>query len=152
MPMLDPTQLIPSDQTQADFPDEPTHLELQILKLKFEEGKSYATVFVTTFTVYLAINAGLSKYSFEPNVVPTTPLFLSIVGTATSALYVAVSIFKRSIWHNLASDIDGLNKRLGRPLISRRFLILRYMSISTGAFSLFAFMGWIILFARFVRR
>jgi len=150
--MLDPTQLIPSDHTEADVTDETAQPELQILKLKFEEGKSYATIFVTTFTVYLAINAGLLKYSFEPNVVPTTPLFLSIVGIATSALYVAVSIFKRSIWHNLASDIDSLNERLGRPLISKQFLILRYMSISTGAFSSFAFVGWIILFARFVRR
>src|SRR5437763_5718392 len=137
MPMLDPNQFIPSDQPPSDFPDDPAYTDLHILKLKFEEGKSYATIFVTTFTVYLAINAGLLKYSFEPNVVATVPIFLSIVGVATSALYVAVSVFKRSIWHNLARDIDGLNQRLGQPLLSKQFLILRYMSISTGAFSLF---------------
>ena len=116
-------------------PQETTLLE--ILKQKFEEAKSYATIFVTTFTVYLAINGALLRYSFEKISPPTIPIILSIVGIATSALYVAVSIFKKFIRDSLARDIDHLNQLLGSPLVSKQFSGLSYISVSTGTFSFF---------------
>lgn len=123
---------------------------LEILKQKFDEAKSYATIFVTTFTVYLAINGALLRYSFEKDIAPTIPIILSIVGIATSALYVAVSIFKKFIRDNLARDIDHLNQLLGSPLVSKQFSGLRYISISIGTFSSFALIGWTLLFIRFI--
>ncbi|MCA1592798.1 MAG: hypothetical protein LC754_09145 [Acidobacteria bacterium] len=143
-------------QPQSDMkeslinPQESTVLE--ILKQKFEEGKSYATISVTTFTVYLAINGVLLKYSLDKDIAPAIPIVLSIVGIATSTLYVAVSIFVKFVRDNLARDIDHLNQRLGNPLISKQFSGLSYISISTGTFSFFGLVGWILLLVRFIRR
>lgn len=129
-------------------PQETTLLE--ILKQKFEEAKSYATIFVTTFTVYLAINGALLRYSFEKDIAPSIPIILSIVGIATSALYVAVSIFKKFIRDSLARDVDHLNQLLGSPLVSKQFSGLSYVSVSTGTFSFFGLIGWILLLIRFI--
>lgn len=140
-----------SDMKQSLItPQESIHLE--ILKQKFEEGKSYVTISVTAFTVYLAINAALLTYSFQKDIAPAIPIIISIVGIATSALYIAVSIFKKFVRDNLACDIDHLNQRLGKPLVSKQFIGLSYIGVSTGMFSLFGLAGWILLLIRFSRR
>src|SRR5216684_11973 len=66
---------------------------LKILKEKFQEGRLYASLSVTTFTVYLAANGALLKFSLDAQALTITPVVLSIIGAATSVLYLFVSSF-----------------------------------------------------------
>jgi len=126
-------------------------MSLEILRIKFEEAKSYNTISVTAFTIYLAINGVLLKYAFEKDIAPSLPIVLSIIGVATSTLYIAVALFKNLVRQQLEKDVAHLNESLGCPLVAKQLTGLRYISVGTGSFSVFALVGWFVLLLRFTR-
>ncbi len=117
---------------------------------KLNEGQTLTTLYVTAFTVYISINGALMKFTMDATSDGHTAIKRSLtqIGVATSVVYLLASTFQWIIGQQLSVDIEYLNTQIGSPLDAPQMLVLRFISISAGLFTLCALTGWLFLLRR----
>lgn len=118
-----------------------------LITAKLSEGQTLAALYVTAFTVYMTISGALLKFTIDAinNGDAKIKQLLTLVGCVTSAVYLAACIFQWIAGQQLSADIEHLNTQIGNPLGARQVLFLLFISITSGAFTIFALIGWFLL-------
>jgi len=121
----------------------------ELLKEKLTEGRTILTIIVTSFSIFLAVNAILLKFGFDSNVNGLAKPVMFIAGLLTSLIYLVACLFMWLIRKSMLKDLILINKMsdtLDFPMHSQ-LTPLKFVTITITLWTSTAILGWLVLLA-----
>jgi hypothetical protein len=143
-----------SEQMQLNSPpiDQQSQIEQarltllgDLLKQRVQLETDILRYILQAFALYLAITAGLLKFSLDASATPSLRLALIILGVGLSVIGLSSCILAVRLGSYMAKEAANLAQGLGLEKNPVSFLFMKYLASFIGGFVAITLLGWIYI-------
>lgn len=118
---------------------------IEVLKQKSQEAVALQGHYIQSYTVYLAITAGLLKFALDQNSTPDLRRAMVLLGLLVSVAGLVVCFLGEQLRRALDADLTLLLAQIGLPSLKSSLLSLKYTVIAAVLFVVIVMAGWLYL-------